>query len=367
MSQQNEGGFKAFTANVALAAWRRVQLVAGSGVLVEYAGADEEFIGVTQQAVASGKSVTVRMRGMGGTFKVETAGAVVVGATIYGASNGRVDDTASGQPIGTTLEVTAGAGEIAEVVFDALASGSIGDSQGLFDRYSLIETFQRAPNLNIDLNPQGGAGNDPTPGEWALYSQANKDFELLGTSAVSAQCVPDAGGGVALTTAGAANDQCILLPHLDTNQSAWAATDWLSQKELEFGCLIQTGASVINATFWAGLKLTMTQDPATDADQAYFKVQSVGSALTWHCITEATGAADDNDSGITVVASTHYRLEIKVGADRVVRFYINGTLVSTNDALTTAIAFIPYIGVMETTTTTGKIAYARWLAMSRKY
>ena len=189
----------------------------------------------------------------------------------------------------------------------------------------------------------------------------------MGTSAASAQVVPDAGGGVICTTAGAANDQVILTPHLDASQTAWAGTDWLTQKELEFECLIQSGASVINTTIWAGLKLTNTQDPATDADQAYFKVQSVGSALTWHCITESTSVADDNDSGITVAVSTHYHLRIAVDGDLVARFYINGVLVSTNAALTTAIALIPYIGVMETTTTTGKIMYARWAGLSRKY
>jgi len=365
MGGQNEGGFKAFTANVALAVYRRVKLVAGSGVLVEYAGADEDFIGVTQQGVAQGARVTVRMRTCPGTFKVEAAGAIVVGAAIYGASNGRIDDTVSGQRIGTMLEVLSAAGEVGECCFDALARGSIGDAEGLFDRYSLIERFEKKPNLNADLLPAGGT--DPTNGEWALLAQANRDFELLGTSAVSAQSALDAGGGVKLTTAGAANDQCIITPHLDTSQSAWAATDWLSQKELEFGCLLQTGVSVINTTIWAGLKLTNTQDPATDADQAYFKVQSAGTAAVFHCITEATSVADDNATTITVAVSTHYRLELKVGADRVVRFYINGTLVSTNDALTTAIAFIPYIGVMETTTTTGKILYARWAAQSRKY
>lgn len=365
MAVENEGGFKAFTASVALVANRRVQLVAGSGTSVEYAGADHEFIGVTQHAAAANKSVTIALRSVGRTFKLEAAGGIVVGATIYGASNGRVDDTASGQAIGTALAVASGAGSVIEVVFDALASSSIGGSVGLNDRYALIERFKKKPNLNADLLP--ATGTDPSNGEWALLAQANRDFELLGTNAISAQSALDAGGGVKLTTAGAANDQCIILPHLDTSQSAWAATDWLTQKELEWEAMIQTGASVINTTIWAGLKLTDTQDPATDADQAYFKVQSVGSALTFHCITESTSVADDNDSLVTVAVSTHYHLRISVDGDLVPRFYINDVLVSTNAALTTAIALIPYIGVMETTTTTGKIAYARWQALSRKY
>lgn len=366
MAVQNESGFKAFTASVALAAWRRVQLVSGSGVQVEYAGADEQFIGVTQHAAGAGEPVTVRMRSCNGTFKVEAAGAVVVGATIYGATNGRIDDTASGQPIGTALEVGAAAGEILECVFDALASGSIGGSVGLSDRYALVERFQQAPLLNATMAPTAG-GDHPTAGELALLMRANKDFELSGTSAADANSVPDAGGGVIETTAGAADDQNIIGPHSDASQSAWCVTDWLTQKELEWECLIQTGASVINTTIWAGLKLTDTQDPATDADQAYFKVQSVASALTFHCITESSGVADDNDSLVTVAVSTHYRLRIAVGADLVPRFYINGVLVSTNLALTTAIALLPFIGVMETTTTTGKILYARWQALSRKY
>jgi len=352
MSQQNDSGYKSFTATSAITAWHRVQLTSGSGTAVEHAGADEEFIGVAQHSADAGDQVTVKLRGVAGTFKVAAAGAVTVGATIYGAADGEVDDTASGAPIGTALEAAAAGDEIIEVVFNELAKSSFGDAMGLVDRYSLVERFQRSPVLNADV-----------------AVSENVDFELLGTNAATANSVQDAGGGVLLTTAGADGDGMIILPHLDTNQSAWATTDWLTNKELEFECRIKTGsaAQIGNCIIWAGLKLTNTDVAATDNDQAYFRYENGVNSGKFQCIASASGTDDTNDSGVTVAAATSYRLRISVGSDLVPKFYINDALVSTNDALTTAVALIPYIAVEADGAAEAKILYVRYLALSRKY
>lgn len=352
MSQQNESGLKSFTATSAVTAWSRVKLTSGSGTAVEHAGANEVFIGVTQHAAAAGEQVTVRMRGMNGTFKVRSAGAITVGATIYGAADGEVDDTASGQPIGTALEAATAADQIIEACFDALATSSIGDGVGMRDRYTLVERFQQSPVLNADI-----------------AVSESLDFELLGTNAATANSVGDAGGGVKLTTAGADGDGMIILPHLDTNQTSWSATDWLTNKELEWECLIRTGsaAQIGNAIIWAGLKLTNTDVIATDNDQAFFRYENGVNSGKWQCTASASGTDDTNDSGVTVAAATDYHLRISVGADLVPKFYINDVLVSTNDALTTAIALIPYIAIEADGAAEAKVLYVRYQALSRKY
>lgn len=359
MAVQNEGGIKAFTASGALAAWRRVQLVASSGTEVEYAGADEEFIGVTQAPAADGESVAVRLRGMSGTFKVEAAGAITAGAAIYGASSGRIDDTASGQAIGTDLTATAAAGGIAEVTFDALAVSSVGGSVGLLSRYALIERFLRAPKLNADI--QNAAE--------ATRMIANSDFEVLGTNMTSALSVGDVGGGVLLTTAGADGDGAIILPHLDANQSIWTKCVWPTDKSLEWECLITTGSAgqIGNAIIWAGLKLTNTDVIITDADQVFFRYENGVNGGKFQCTTSNTGVDDTDDSGVAVAAATSYHLQIIVDGDRDVKMLINGALVATPTGLKTGINLIPYIAIEADGAAEAKILMARYQALSRLY
>ena len=67
----------------------------------------------------------------------------------------------------------------------------------------------------------------------AAYVIANKDFETLGTNMTTALTTfPGTQAGILMTTAGADEDQSILLPHLDTNQSAWTG---VKQKLLDKG------------------------------------------------------------------------------------------------------------------------------------
>jgi hypothetical protein len=73
-------------------------------------------------------------------------------------------------------------------------------------------------------------------------------------------------------------------------------------------------------------------------------------AATWSAVTSRAGTDTVTSTGITVAASTKYRLVIKIDSARVPRFYINGRLVVTGAALTDAIDLIPYIGIQVTTT-----------------
>jgi len=123
MSQQNEGGLKAFTAGEDLAAYRRVKL---SGGEVVYADAGEEFIGITQEAKLDGEQITVAMRSSGRTFKAVAAEAFAIDSVLYGAADGKVQDTVSGTAQGIALEAATAAGDIVEVYFNNGAAGSIG-------------------------------------------------------------------------------------------------------------------------------------------------------------------------------------------------------------------------------------------------
>ncbi len=114
---QNEG-FPTFIANGALAAKRHVKLSAGTVTAppqVEYAGAGELGIGITQDAAADGEPVAVKLWGSPGTFEVTASKAIAEAAVLYAAADGKISDAAVGTSVGTALEAGA-ADSIMEIV-----------------------------------------------------------------------------------------------------------------------------------------------------------------------------------------------------------------------------------------------------------
>lgn len=208
----------------------------------------------------------------------------------------------------------------------------------------LNENWNQKPGINADIATFAAA-----------CVIANKDFEVLGTSAVTADVAFRVGGGITLTTHGSTSDSTIILPHLDTNQTAWAAASWLTQKSPRFEAYIETGAAAAQ-TWWAGLKLTNTPVIATDNDSVYFRFDttSVLGATKLHFITSRSNVDVDDILSLTVAASTKYRLVIDIDANLKPHIYINGRDY-TNElssagkaALTTAISLIPYVGILQT-------------------
>lgn len=112
--QKIDGNTRTFTVGAALAAYRRVRLSAG---VLAYAGAsDVDSVGVTtRETFASGETVAVDLHSKAGTVEVEAAGAFSVGATLYAAANGRVDDSGT-VIVGIALAAASGAGSVIEVM-----------------------------------------------------------------------------------------------------------------------------------------------------------------------------------------------------------------------------------------------------------
>jgi len=229
-----------------------------------------------------------------------------------------------------------------------------------WDRYSLEEFFKQLPGINADLASTTEATNTPV----------NRDFEILGANKTSALATFDHDySGVTLTTATADNDQMIIVPHLDTKQSAWAvAGQFDSQKEVEWSAAITIGGTITTYGVWAGLKLTNTSVYATDADQAYFvsctddDLGAFTSNGNLHFVHSIGGTDYISDLGITLAADTTYHLKIAIDSDRKASIFVNGTQYSPTSAttaggvdvqagtgktaaLTNNVALIPYIGV----------------------
>ena len=103
-------GIQTFIANGALAARRHVKLSAGTVTdppQVEYAGAGEYGIGITQYAAADGAPVAVKLWNDSGSFEVTASKAIAEAATVYAAASGKVSDAAVGTALGTAKEAGA--------------------------------------------------------------------------------------------------------------------------------------------------------------------------------------------------------------------------------------------------------------------
>jgi len=245
------------------------------------------------------------------------------------------------------------------------------------ERYYLEEFYKRRPALNADLAPSSADdGNDgATAAQLAAMNAANKDFEVLGTNATSSSVsFSSTRAGINLTTATGGSDQVIILPHLDTNQTAWSGIKFGTENQVEWECAVSV-ADVANVCFWAGLKLTNTPVLATDANQAYFffdtgTIAGGGSAMTSTTTLHFCYSVGNTDYvtnlGVTVGADTIYRLRISIDNNRKISVFVNevqyglttsasssGATVSNETQksaqLTNDIDFIPYVGVQQTT------------------
>ena len=248
-----------------------------------------------------------------------------------------------------------------------------GDAAHDTRRYYLYESFLQRPALNaVASAPLTDADATAAANDAIIVARAiaSRNFEVLGTNMTTALCTFNTtSAGIVLTTATADEDQAILAPHLDTNQSAWQVTKWGTENQVDWECSINPNA-IDNQKLWAGLKLTNDQLVATDDDQAYFKFQTDATnseAFTdftkLHFVHSIGGTDFISQLPITVAANTIYHLRIQINSARQAAIFVNGiqynvtstsgstggTAVTTGTtrtgALTDDVDLIPYIGI----------------------
>jgi len=241
------------------------------------------------------------------------------------------------------------------------------------DRYYLEEYFKRRPAGNLQIATSEDAANT------LIHNVANKDFEILGTNASKDDVTfSSEEAGIKLQTDGADNDQVIVLPHLDTGQTAWTGIKWGTENQIEWQCAIRTGANILDTSFWAGLKLTNVPNYATDNDQAYFLYSTdndqgaLSTNTNLHFVYSVGGTEYITDLGIAVATNTIYKLRIVIDNHRQVAIYVNGvqyglvttstaggttqsTTTTLSNALTNDIDLIPYVGVEALTASSKQI------------
>lgn len=140
-STYNLGG-RAFTAGEDLLANRRVKVESGTVTVppeVVYADAGEAYIGLTASNEKDGDVITVEVE----TCLVVAADSFSIGATLYGAADGKVSDTSNGTAQFIALEAATADGDVIEAVKLQTASTtaalvSIADAGG-FTSTSTVE------------------------------------------------------------------------------------------------------------------------------------------------------------------------------------------------------------------------------------
>jgi hypothetical protein len=100
-------------AGEALEAYRRVKLHTTTNQVVYADQSDSDAdIGITMEKVASGAPVAIRLKGPHEKIPGVASEAFAWGATLYAANDGKISDTASGNPIGTALEAATADGDV---------------------------------------------------------------------------------------------------------------------------------------------------------------------------------------------------------------------------------------------------------------
>lgn len=124
-----ENNHKAFTNGAStIAKYLRVKLTAGA---LAVAGATDRELGVTSRFLDASVPGDVLLRNQNGTTPMVAAGAIALGAVVYTAADGKINDAqvAGAYRVGIALEAASGDGSIIEVLRDeteaaAMASGS---------------------------------------------------------------------------------------------------------------------------------------------------------------------------------------------------------------------------------------------------
>lgn len=215
-------------------------------------------------------------------------------------------------------------------------------------RYTLHEHFCKLPQLTGTID---GTYDTET------VRNCNMDFELKGTNSSDGDVTfASTIGGLQIETDTGSADQEIILPHLDSEQSAWTGIPWGTENQVIWEATIRTSA-ITDTLIWLGLKETEASAIATDDDKAWFRY-SAAADTNWQALYSIGGTDTAIDTGIAVVADTNVYFRIEIDEDRIARYYINDEHVGTSTALTNDKDLIPYIGVQTETTAAKKIYVA---------
>tara|TARA_R100001163_G_C5068160_1_gene208007 strand:+ start:873 stop:2921 length:2049 start_codon:yes stop_codon:yes gene_type:complete len=201
-------------------------------------------------------------------------------------------------------------------------------------RYELSDYFEQKPGINADIQNVDGA----------IRMIVSRNFEIQGDGGTSALCTFDtARSGILLTTDTSDDDEMVILPHQDANQTAWSNITWGTDNQVQWECAITPHDTEANAKnnvrYVAGLGqnatlLAAAHNHSQYTDQVLFYYDSDNSAstdmlryqestTTWHCVYSNNGTDYVTNLGVTLTQGTTYKLKIVIDSNRKPAVYIN--------------------------------------------
>ena len=201
-------------------------------------------------------------------------------------------------------------------------------------RYELSDYFEQKPGINADIQNASEAHR----------MIVSRNFEIQGDGGTSALCTFDtARSGILLTTDTSDDDEMVILPHQDANQTAWSNITWGTDNQVQWECAVTPHATAANAKntvrYVAGLGQNATLLAAAHGhsqytDQVLFYYDSDNSAATdmlryqeqtttWHCVYSNNGTDYVTNLGVVFTEGTTYKLKIVIDGSRQPAVYIN--------------------------------------------
>ena len=233
-------------------------------------------------------------------------------------------------------------------------------------RFMFDERFIRSPKLNLLL--LWPAAYSDTASQ--AIETANKDFELTGTNAASADSVLSS-NGLTMDTAGGAADQMIVKPHTDAAQSAIDKYLWEPDRAIVASWAFLTDSTITNQLICMGFRDSATLSAGATAldtvtDNNKFLVRALeGTDTNFQLITSVGGVETVVDSGVPLSANTNYSFAVTIKADRSAVFTSQNlttgalTTVDAPTVMGTATLGIPFFGLEAIGAVAEKIHLAR--------
>ena len=198
-------GPKTYIAGEDLEAYRRVKIESGTVTdppEVVYADAGEDCIGITLKPAKDTEPIAVQGLAKDGTFLACAADSFARGATLYGAADGKVSDTASGTSYFVALGAAGANLDIVEIAvhpFLATAAGSVSivDSGSKFAGSTVEAALQEcAAAATVDI-ADAGTFTDATTVEAALQEIYQALLTAQGIIPIPMPVITDAGAALA--------------------------------------------------------------------------------------------------------------------------------------------------------------------------
>ena len=201
MSQYVEGPCRTLQAGAAIAQYLRVKL--SSGKLAAVGIGDNDVGTMENPSFADLDYVAVRLPTAAGTVKMVAAGAFSLGALVYQAASGKIDDAPVGRLIGQALQASGADGDVVEVL--RMAANGVGVPL-VIEHHTASDTLTKEESGSVHTNLGASGAITLTLPQDAL---AGTVFRFNAMAAQELRVDPGAAGAIYISGAKQTDDKYI--------------------------------------------------------------------------------------------------------------------------------------------------------------